>query len=214
VEKVKSMDLIKQIEKLKRNKTIYNIINTRIKEFEHLGKSENNKLFQELSFCLMTANFNAERSIKIQNEIKNGFLALTQKQLENKLIKLGHRFPKTRAKYIFEARKFLPFLENVLESNEFDARDWLVKNIRGLGYKEASHFLRNCGKKNLAIIDFHIVDLLSENKLITKPKTKSLTRNKYLEIEKELQKLANKVNLNLSELDLYLWYIETGKILK
>jgi len=88
-----------------------------------------------------------------------------------------------------------------------------VKNIKGLGFKEASHFLRNIGFKNLAIIDFHIVDLLIKHKLIDK-KPKSLSKSKYLEIEEKLKKIANELNLSLGELDLYLWYMETGKILK
>ena len=84
--------------------------------------------------------------------------------------------------------------------------------MKGLGYKEASHFLRNIGFDNYAIIDFHIIDILYDNKLIQKPKT--ITKNKYLEIEDLLKKIAKKTNLTLAELDLYLWYIETGKILK
>jgi N-glycosylase/DNA lyase len=91
-------------------------------------------------------------------------------------------------------------------------RDWLVKNVKGLGMKESSHFLRNVGYKDLAIIDFHIVDLLEREKLIERPKT--ITPKKYLEIEETLTKLGEKTSLNLAELDLYLWYLETGKILK
>ena len=91
-------------------------------------------------------------------------------------------------------------------------REWLVKNIKGLGYKEASHFLRNIGFDDYAIIDFHIVDLLVKYNIIQKPK--SLTKQKYLEIEEKLRKIAKKTNLTLAELDLYLWYMETGKILK
>ena len=48
--------------------------------------------------------------------------------------------------------------------------------------------------------------------IINKPKT--ITKNKYLEIEEKLIDLAKKTNLTLAELDLYLWYTETGKILK
>jgi len=81
-----------------------------------------------------------------------------------------------------------------------------------LGYKEASHFLRNIGYKNYAIVDFHIVDLLVKYSLIEKPKT--MTKRKYLEIERILQDLGSEVSLNLAELDLYLWYMETGKVLK
>ncbi len=37
---------------------------------------------------------------------------------------------------------------------------------------------------------------------------------KYLEIEKKLKKLAEQCSISLGELDLYLWYLETGKVLK
>jgi len=93
-----------------------------------------------------------------------------------------------------------------------ERRAWLVDNIKGLGYKEASHFLRNIGFDDYAIIDFHILDLLERYRLIKKPKT--LTTKQYRKIEHVLQKLATKTNLTLAELDLYLWYLETGKILK
>ena len=73
--------------------------------------------------------------------------------------------------------------------NEYEKREWLVKNIKGIGYKEASHFLRNIGYKNIAIIDFHILDLLVKNNLL-KEKPKTLTKGKYLEIENILRKLA------------------------
>jgi len=48
--------------------------------------------------------------------------------------------------------------------------------------------------------------------LIKSPK--NLTKKRYLEIEERLRKIGNKLKLTLAELDLYLWYMETGKILK
>jgi len=77
-----------------------------------------------------------------------------------------------------------------------------VENIKGLGFKEASHFLRNIGYKNIAIIDFHIIDLLVKYKIIETPKT--MTSKNYLEIEEILNKIAKKTSINLGELDLYL----------
>ena len=91
-------------------------------------------------------------------------------------------------------------------------REWIVKHIKGLGYKEASHFLRNIGFDDYAIIDFHIVDILEKHKLIRKPKT--MTKKRYLEIEKVLQEIGSKSKMTMAELDLYLWYLETGKVLK
>ena len=208
-------EVITIIENLK-NSPIKELIDSRINEFEELGKKNSNELFKELCFCLMTANFSAQGGIKIQNEIQEGFLTLPEKQLSQKLSELGHRFPNVRAKYITEARIYKDNLKEKLESfaNDSNKREWIVQNIKGIGMKEASHFLRNIGYKNLAIIDFHIIDLLVKHNLIEKPKNKSLNVKKYLEIERVLKEIAKQSNLNLGELDLYLWYQETGKVLK
>ena len=89
--------LIKSIENLKKSE-IKEIIDSRIKEFSELGKSSINEIFKELCFCLLTANFSAQGGIKIQKEINNGFLTLSETELAKKLSELGHRFPNARAK--------------------------------------------------------------------------------------------------------------------
>ena len=205
--------LVESIEKLKKT-DIGKEVNSKIKEFKQMGKKSSTEIFKELCFCLLTANFHAERAIKIQNKIKDGFFTLSRSNLKKELRTLGHRFPNARANYIFEARKYKDSLKNTIKSfdTEKEIREWIVSNIKGLGYKESSHFLRNIGYHNLAIIDFHIIDILVDYNMIQQPKT--LTKRKYLEIEELLQKTANKLDLNLAELDLYLWYMETGKILK
>jgi len=208
-----SDSLIKIVKNLKKS-SVKEIIDKRMSEFECLERKNSNEIFKELCFCLMTANFSAEKSIKIQDKINNGFLYLSEEKLAKKLSEQGHRFPNTRARFIFEAKKYKNNVKEILSSleNEPLMRKWLVKNIKGLGYKESSHFLRNIGFKNISIIDFHIIDLLVENKLIEKPKT--ITSEKYIEIEKILKQLAKKTKTTLGELDLYLWYEETGKVLK
>jgi N-glycosylase/DNA lyase len=205
--------LLKVIENLKKTK-VKNLVDVRIKEFKEIGDKTSNEIFRELCFCILTANFNAERSIKIQNELCDGFLVLNQSQLSKELEYLGHRYPRARTKYILDARRYKDSLKDIIESfdTEGGMREWLVKNVKGLGYKEASHFLRNIGYTNLAIIDFHIINVLVRYNLIKKPRT--ITKKKYLEIEDILKEIARKLNLNLAELDLYLWYMETGKILK
>jgi N-glycosylase/DNA lyase len=206
------MDIIKEIQKLKQT-DIKKLVDKRMQEFELLGKQTADRIFSEMCFCILTANYTAEGGIKIQNELCDSFSKLSQEQLASRLRKLGHRFPNTRARYISDSQTCKQQIMNTLDNmDEQDAREWLVKNIKGLGYKEASHFLRNIGKKNLAIIDFHIIDILVDNKVIEKPKT--LTKSKYLEIESKLIEFAQKLDMNLAELDLYLWYLETGKILK
>ena len=205
-------ELINKINSLKQSE-ISNIIDNRIKEFKELNKKPDDELFKELCFCILTANFNAEKTIKIQDEIDGCFLTDSEEVLAKKLRDLGHRYPNTRARYVIESTKCKDSLMRVLRSNQGNnLRDWIVKNVKGLGYKEASHFLRNIGFDDFAIIDFHIVDLLADYNLIKKPK--NLNRKKYLEIEKILRKISRKTGLTLAELDLYLWYLETGKILK
>ena len=205
-------NLIAKIESLKKTE-VNDVVKNRIKEFKNINKKSNDELFQEMCFCLLTANFNAEKSIKIQNEIGECFLTDSKNELTNKLKNYGHRFPNARAKYISESLKCKDKLKDIVQFNDKQAlRDWFVNNVKGLGYKEVSHFLRNIGFDDYAIIDFHIVDILVNYKLVERPKT--LTKKKYFEIEGLLRKLAKKTDLTLAELDLYLWYMETGKILK
>ena len=205
--------LIKAIEELKRSR-VRTLVEKRISEFKKLRKGTSREIFKELCFCILCANYSAERSIKIQKEIDDGFLTLPSSQLIGKLKEMGHRFPKTRASYIISARKHSDSIKSIVESykDPKELREWLIKNIRGIGLKEASHFLRNIGYTELAILDFHILGLLARHGIIKKPKT--LTKSRYLRIEDKLREISKRVGLNMAELDLYLWYIETGKILK
>ena len=205
-------DLVGKIEKLKQSE-IAQTVDNRVQEFKKLDRNSDEELFKEMCFCILTANFSAEKSIKIQDEIGESFLTDSKEELAKKLKNLGHRFPNARATYISESLKCKNKLKEIVRFYDTsELREWIVKNVRGLGYKEASHFLRNIGFDDYAIIDFHIVDILAEYRLIERPKT--LTKKKYLEIENLLKEIASKTGLTLAELDLYLWYMETGKILK
>ena len=206
-------ELIKSIETLK-NSEVSDTVEKRIEQFSSVFRSGINEIFKELCFCIMTANCGAKKCIEVQHNINDGFLTFTEDELKEAFKEFGYRFPNIRAEYIIEARNYLTELESKLNSNirEIDLRNWIVNNIKGLGYKEASHFLRNIGYKNFAIIDFHIIDLLVNYDIIERPKT--LTKKKYMEIESILKKLGDKINLDMGPLDLYLWYMETNEILK
>ena len=86
-------------------------------------------------------------------------------------------------------------------------------DIKGIGFKEASHFLRNIGYKGYTILDKHIINSLIELGVINKKNLPS-NREKYLEIEKKFKKYAEKNNFDIDELDLLIWSEKTGKILK
>ena len=206
-------DLINSITKLQSSE-ISEVIDNRITEFSSIRKNSIEDIFIEMCFCIMTANCGAEKCIEIHELIGNDFLNLSENELIFAFKKYGYRFPNVRANYVIESRKLIKELEDTLKDskNEANLREWIVKNVKGLGYKEASHFLRNVGFQDYAIIDFHIVDLLVKYHLINKPKT--MTKSKYLEIEGILKELGEKLKLNMAQLDLYLWYMETGKVLK
>lgn len=206
--------LVSEVGKLA-GSNVRSVVEGRIAEFASIGRGGADAVFGELCFCLMTANFNAQRSIDIQRSVGAGFCTLTQGQLYAKLKEGGHRFPEARARYMAEAqrqRKGISDAIGRLRGDEQGLRRWLAENVRGLGYKEASHFMRNIGFTGVAIIDFHIVDLLVRYGIVERPKT--LTPKRYLEMESVLRGISTAAGLNLAELDLYLWFMETGKILK
>jgi N-glycosylase/DNA lyase len=94
-------------------------------------------------------------------------------------------------------------------------RDFLAANpgIKGIGYKEASHFLRNVGFNGYAILDKHILRTLAELGVIdsSKPPT---TKKKYVAIEVRMREFASEIGIGVDELDLLLWSNKTGEILK
>jgi len=204
--------LIEKVEDLKNSK-FRKIVDKRLNEFKELGRKGNEEWFSELCFCLLTANTSAELGIRIQKEFEyKGFTKYkNEKDLANKLKKAKYRFYNRRANFINLANRYKN-LKNILLKQK-DMREWLVENIKGIGYKEASHLLRNVGFFDYAILDKHILRILAEEKLIDAIPN-SLNRKRYLEFEKVLHKLCKRIKMTQGELDLYLWYLKTGKVLK
>ena len=99
-------------------------------------------------------------------------------------------------------------------SDVYDAREWLVRNVKGIGYKEASHFLRNVGLGgDLAILDRHILKNLRSLQVMEEVPT-SLSRRRYLDIERRMKELSEEIKIPMSHLDLVLWYKEAGEVFK
>jgi N-glycosylase/DNA lyase len=132
----------------------------------------------------------------------------------------GTRFLNNKAEYIVSARNLFKkngcfSIKNYIDKKDiFKTREWIVKNIKGIGYKEASHFLRNIGfGKDLAILDVHILKNLKDYGVIDKI-PKSLTKNEYLKIEEKVRNFCRKINIPMDELDLLFWSRETGFVFK
>jgi len=205
-----AFEKIKSIEEI-----AYPLVERRIREFEALGKyGDELDLFSELSFCVLTANWSAERGIKAQESIgKANFARLSFEELLEKLKEVGHRYPISRARFIVENRRLIGRLRSIWEKPSKEARKILVGEAKGIGWKEASHFLRNTGKLDLAILDKHILRFLF-NEGIIKEIPKSWTQRKYEEIEEKFVELSSLLEKTPGEVDLYIWFLLKGKVEK
>jgi N-glycosylase/DNA lyase len=197
-------------------------IRRRLDDFRavHTEQSDD-RLWEEMVFCFFTGGCSAMMGLRSLEKVRPLLKKGTRKQLARALTGV-HRYPNARARYIVESREFLK-RDCDLRLNErlsgfscdIERRDWLAreKGIKGLGYKEASHFLRNVGYRGYAILDKHVLRCLAELKIIDDPKPPN-TRARYLTVEGKLRELTNAVNIDFDELDLVLWSIKTGMILK
>lgn len=177
-------------------------------------------VFSELCFCILTANSSALMGIKLQKTIGiEGFKSMNLEELEKNIALAGHRFARQRAERIVKAReKFEKVMELIRGSKDSREIRELMSDtcspykIEGFGLKESSHFLRNIGFDNLAIVDRHIFRYLKERGLV--PDYRTMTRKIYLEAEKRLEDICATLGMSQAELDLYIFYYKTGKVLK
>ena len=197
------------------------VIKGRLKEFELVYSENDRRIFEELCFCIFTANASARMGLTCIELIRPILLTGNPEELSRK-IKGHYRFWKVRPKYIVSTREYLKEnhalkMHKLIESFGSDRealRDFFAgKNIKGIGYKEASHFLRNIGFKGYAILDKHILNCLCEYGIINCVEPMN-TKQKYLEVEAKMKKFAGKIDIDFDELDLLFWSSKTGEVLK
>ena len=193
----------------------------RLLEFEEIGRTGNDlEIWEEMVFCFFTGGCSAKMGLRSIEAVRPLLMDGGQKRLSRALTGV-HRFPNARARYVVASRRFLKKhcgmnIRAELESRgHFERRDWLVKEkrIKGLAYKEASHFLRNVGFKGYGILDKHVLNSLADLEIISDPKPPK-SRNEYLTTEKKLRHFAERLSIDFDEMDLILWSMKTGEILK
>ncbi len=194
---------------------IYNerkeIIKKRLNDFSKISRDD---IFYELCFCILTPQSSAKMADKCIQELKKRDFKNTEYLNPEKLI-TNIRFNINKAKYLVEAKnkydKILSAIKTIKDAREL--REWLVENVKGYGYKESSHFLRNIGYRNLAILDRHILKNLRKNNIIDEI-PKHLNKKIYFEIEEKFKEFSNKIGIDMDELDLLFWSMETGEVFK
>lgn len=197
-------------------------IKARREEFKKVMSQGDEAIFLELCFCLFTAGSSARvglaciEAIKVDNVYMTGIV----NDISSKIERI-HRFPYRRSEFVVYAREFFkqpPYdfkLKKIIESfhSKDQLRDFFVSNIKGLGYKEASHFLRNIGIDGYAILDRHILRNMRRFGLTNEEASPS-SKIKYIEVEEKMKEFANQIDLDFDDLDLLFWSAETGEILK
>ena len=199
-------------------------ITARLQEFEAVWEEgDDEDLFAEMVFCLCAVQTSARVSDRAARRLRAaGLLRSGSRRRVRDVLRGGYvRFHETKSEWIVDARKRFveggPTIRSELERLASDPpalRDWLETEVRGLGSKEASHFLRNIGLgANLAILDRHILRNLQELGVIDSlPPT--LTRPRYRAIERDLRTFCERIGIPVAHMDLLLWAKETGFVFK
>ncbi|MDA8099540.1 MAG: N-glycosylase/DNA lyase [Nitrospiraceae bacterium] len=198
------------------------LIERRLAEFRRVYDHGDEAIFRELCFCIVTAGSSARMGFRTIELLDDLLLDGTERELQERA-RAGHvRFWRLRPSYICRTREYLRETCGLRLRELFDSfrtaeerRDFLAKNksIKGVGYKEASHFLRNIGFRGYAILDKHIVNSLREMDIIP-PRLKPTTRSGYLAIERNVAQFSREIGIDMDHLDLLLWSRKTGEILK
>lgn len=218
---MKKNEYFYEIEKIYKEKQ--KDIEKRLKEFKEIWeKGSNEDIHAELSFCILTPQskaVNAWKAITILRE--NGLLFNGSAEDIVEYLNIV-RFKNNKAKYLVALREQMQNEKGEIITKDFfnsiadvkDKREWIVKNIKGMAYKEAGHFLRNVGfGKEIAILDRHILKNLVKLEVI-EDVPKSLTPKLYLEIEEKMKAYCKFISIPMDSLDLLLWYKEAGEIFK
>lgn len=165
---------------------------------------EEKAILMELVFCInspqtkYTSNIKGEELTKLVNALPT----LSAGELAE-IYKGRIRFHNNKARYCIEAYKHFPRILTIIDLSisPREKREWLVKHIKGLSYKEASHFLRNIRRDNgeLAILDIHIL------KYLNYPKGYVPTQKDYLKLEQKFIEKAEALGVPAGALDVRLW---------
>jgi N-glycosylase/DNA lyase len=193
-----------------------NAIRQRLQDFANIPPTQ---YFYELTFCVLTPQSSAKNADATISELirddfqAKGFDPMPYLRDPNHYI----RFHNVKAKRLLEIRShfddILPYLiDNSLSSEA--KREFVLANVKGLGMKEASHFLRNIGVSGLAILDRHIFRHLKRLEIIDEVPKSGPTKKQYLAIEQQWHNYANRIGIPVDELDLLFWSMETGEIRK
>jgi N-glycosylase/DNA lyase len=189
-------------------------IQARLEDFRRVPQEQ---YFYELCYCLCTPQSKAENANAVVKLLQqHDFERLGFNPMPILRDKAHYiRFHETKAKRLLKARAEWQSIASILDSRREDEvkREWLVNNVDGMSWKEASHFLRNIGYPNLAILDRHTLKHLVRCGVF-EAIPNIAGKERYAAAGEAFQRFAAHVNIPMDELDLYFWASEAGLVLK
>jgi N-glycosylase/DNA lyase len=201
------------------------------KEIMHWRDATEERLLFELVLAILGSQNRYEVALGFAEEIKKQKLLtnnlsismeeLTQKiqtilssaiEIEGSLIR--YRFPNAKAKYIAYDLMYLQKiggLKSLLAQTEetTSLRAFFVKEIKGIGPKQSSHFLRNVGYTNeVAVLDVHILRYMHIQGIIEDTYMKAIgTLKQYEKIESLLMDFLRYMKYPIGLIDQAIWIV-------
>ena len=208
-------EIVKIYKKIKKD------IDKAIKGYKKAWNGSEKEVFAEVAFCILTPQSKAKNAWQaITNLVNNGLLFEGQPEEIAEYLNIV-RFKNNKSRYLAELRELMT-VDGKLQpkkilsdkGNTLEKREWIFKNIKGMGMKEANHVLRNLGfGDEIAILDRHILRNLVQLNIIDEI-PKSITEKKYYEIEEKMKEYSEYSGITMGEPDLVLWYKEAGEVFK
>ena len=209
------------------HKKIAPAIRARLAEFRAvLQKGSDYEVFRELVFCLFTPQSGSKICWETVQRLDAAGLIAGGSEADIAAAINTVRFRYNKARYVVEARERFSLRGNFSAAgysikefiqrfkDPFELRDGIHSSIKGLGLKEASHFLRNIGLGgDFAILDRHILRCMVEYGVID-ALPKSINPKLYFSLEAALREFSGSLNIPLEHMDMVLWYRVKEEVFK
>lgn len=185
-------------------------------------------LLKELALCILSSSIKYEVALlyTVKLDKANCFTKAINNELDEEHIlnclkkpitingrSVHYRFPKSKSSQLSKTINSIYKKGNTIKrllsktDSSIEARDMFVSICSGIGYKQASMFLRNIGfGYDLAIIDTHIIDYLKLVNVIPLYMTLK-NQSVYSKIESLYSEYAHSKQFDIKKLDVAIWNV-------
>lgn len=187
--------------------------------------SDERHLWWELSCCILSSQVPYQLAMAAADAIdERGYLHHYTEHLAEKLFevlstplvvdgkKRTYRFPRAKAGHLASTWAAVAnaggSLKALISGDVSDVRVWLVAHVSGMGPKQASMFLRNCGVTyDLAILDRHVLNYMSAQGIYSGTQISISALNQYGRHEDRLREHAREMDCPVGLLDWAIWIV-------